>query len=404
MLIQHQMKRLVVAATLALCLSAFVSPAEGQWDSSSVETVAPGVLHRRVVTNSGPWRLNVLEVNLHQPGISIHEVKGNDVFAGLEKTSSMEQRYKGPGKAVAAVNADFFNVKTGENESNVVIDGRIIKALTPSDSPRDGWKKLRTQFGIDSNNNPYIDRFGLIARLIQAGRSMKLDGINSRPKQPDALLLYTSAAGDSTPRDTTRISSAYLPLKLVSSSQNEMTFRITGSVYEGTRASLVAGGALTAEGTMRDSLTRIARRGGMIRIRTGFLPGRERLRTIVGGGPRIIQNGRSVAEFGYFIEGTGAKFGTVRHPRTAVGFSKDSSTLYLVTVDGRRESDSGMSLMELADAMLKLGVYDAVNLDGGGSTTMVIGDKVVNHPSDKEGERPVGNALFVVAGDSTKRH
>ncbi|MEO7368455.1 MAG: phosphodiester glycosidase family protein, partial [Gemmatimonadaceae bacterium] len=385
-------------------LSAFVSPAEGQWDSSSVETVAPGVIHRRVVVNSGPWRLNVLEVSLHQKGISIREAKGNDVFAGLEKTSSMEQRYKGPGRAVAAVNADFFNVKTGESESNVVIDGTIVKGLTPSDSPRDGWKKLRTQFGVDSNNHPYIDRFGLTARLIQGGRSMKLDGINSRPRQPDALVLYTSAAGDSTPRDTTRMSSEYLPLQFVSRSQNETTFRIAGPVYEGSRGSLAAGGALTAEGTTRDSLMRIVRRGGTIRIRTGFLPGRERLRTIVGGGPRIIQNGRSVAEYGYFIEGTGAKFGTVRHPRTAVGFSKDSSTLYLVTVDGRRESDSGMSLMELTDAMLKLGVYEAVNLDGGGSTTMVIGDVVVNHPSDKEGERPVGNALLVVVGDSTRHH
>lgn len=396
------MKRPVVAATVALCLSAFVSPAECQWDSSSVETVAPGVIHRRVVVNSGPWRLSVLEVDLHQPGISIREVKGKDVFAGLEKTSSMEQRYKGPGRAVAAVNADFFNVKTGESESNVVIDGAIVKGLTPSDSPRDGWKKLRTQFGIDSNNHPYIDRFGLTARLIQGRRSIKLDGINSRPRQPDALVLYTSAAGDSTPRDTTRMSSGYLPLQFVSRSQNETTFRIAGPMYEGSRGSLAVGGALTAEGTMRDSLMRIARRGGTIRIRTGFLPGRERLRTIVGGGPRIIQNGRSVAEYGYFIEGTGAKFGTVRHPRTAVGFSKDSSTVYLVTVDGRRESDSGMSLMELADAMLKLGVYEAVNLDGGGSTTMVIGDTVVNHPSDKEGERPVGNALLVVVDDSKR--
>ncbi len=398
------MKQAVLATILTLCLSSIASPAHAQWDSSSVETVAPGVVHRRVVLNKGPWRLNVLEVNLHQKGISIHEVKGNDVFAGLEKTSSMEQRYKGPGKAVAAVNADFFNVKTGESESNVLIDGVIVKGLAPSNSPRDGWKKLRTQFGIDSNNNPYIDRFGLTARLMQAGRSMRLDGINSRPKQPNALVLYTSAAGDSTPRDTTRVSSAYLPLRLVSRSQNEMTFLITGPVSDGARASLVAGGALTAEGTMCDSLKRIARRGGTIHIRTGFLPGRERVRTIVGGGPRIIQNGRSVAEFGYFIEGTGAKFGTVRHPRTAVGFSKDSSTLYLVTVDGRRESDSGMSLMELADTMLKLGVYDAVNLDGGGSTTMVIRDHVVNHPSDKEGERPVGNALLVVVGDSIRRH
>jgi exopolysaccharide biosynthesis protein len=79
-----------------------------------------------------------------------------------------------------------------------------------------------------------------------------------------------------------------------------------------------------------------------------------------------------------------------------VGFSADSSKLFLVTVDGRRESDSGMSLAELARLMLDLGVYEGMNLDGGGSTTMVIDRVLVNKPSDQTGERAVGNALMVV--------
>jgi exopolysaccharide biosynthesis protein len=70
--------------------------------------------------------------------------------------------------------------------------------------------------------------------------------------------------------------------------------------------------------------------------------------------------------------------------------------LYLITVDGRSESSSGMSLAELADLMRSLGVYQGLNLDGGGSTTMVIRGEVVNHPSDSTGERPVGNAILVV--------
>jgi len=79
-----------------------------------------------------------------------------------------------------------------------------------------------------------------------------------------------------------------------------------------------------------------------------------------------------------------------------VGFSADSSKLFLVTVDGRRESDSGMSLAELARLMLDLGVYEGMNLDGGGSTTMVVDGKVVNSPSDERGERAVGSGLLVV--------
>ena len=185
--------RALVISILILATPAFTASGQ-QWDSSSVRTVAPGVIHRRVVVNSGPWRVNVLEVNLRQPGFSVRGAKGKDSFAGLETTSSMEERYRGPGKAVAAVNADFFNVKTGESESNVVIEGSIIKGLTPSASPYDGWKKLRSQLGVDWKNHPYIDRFGLTAKLTQGGRSVNLDGINSRPKPGNALVLYTAAA------------------------------------------------------------------------------------------------------------------------------------------------------------------------------------------------------------------
>jgi exopolysaccharide biosynthesis protein len=68
----------------------------------------------------------------------------------------------------------------------------------------------------------------------------------------------------------------------------------------------------------------------------------------------------------------------------------------LVTVDGRSESASGVSLVELAGIMLNLGAYEAMNFDGGGSTAMVVDGKLVNSPSDKGGERAVGSGLLVV--------
>jgi exopolysaccharide biosynthesis protein len=74
-------------------------------------------------------------------------------------------------------------------------------------------------------------------------------------------------------------------------------------------------------------------------------------------------------------------FFLARHPRTAVGIRADG-TLLFVTVDGRRPDESvGMSLREMTDLMLELGCVSAINLDGGGSTTMVIDGKVVNRPS-----------------------
>lgn len=117
----------------------------------------------------------------------------------------------------------------------------------------------------------------------------------------------------------------------------------------------------------------------------------------VGGQPVIVRDGEVTAA----ATDTNA-FATTRHPRTAVGVTR-SGHLLLVVVDGRQAPYSvGMSLAELAQLMRALGAQDALNLDGGGSTTMVARDpasgeiQIVNHPSDKEGERAVGDALAVV--------
>lgn len=92
-----------------------------------------------------------------------------------------------------------------------------------------------------------------------------------------------------------------------------------------------------------------------------------------------------------------------RNPRTAAGIARNGKELILVAVDGREYLNAGMTLRELADLMLALGARDAINLDGGGSTTMVVADssaphalRIVNHPSDKQGERSVGDALAIV--------
>ncbi|MBO9659399.1 MAG: phosphodiester glycosidase family protein [Chitinophagaceae bacterium] len=93
-----------------------------------------------------------------------------------------------------------------------------------------------------------------------------------------------------------------------------------------------------------------------------------------------------------------------RHPRTALGKKKDG-TIVLLVVDGRATESSGMSIPELQQTMKWLGCIDAINLDGGGSTTMYIKDQpdqgVVNHPSDNKkwdhkGEREVANALVLL--------
>jgi exopolysaccharide biosynthesis protein len=89
------------------------------------------------------------------------------------------------------------------------------------------------------------------------------------------------------------------------------------------------------------------------------------------------------------------KFVTNRHPRTCL--CKKKTSLVFITIDGRSKEAEGMNLFEVQKFLLRIGCVDAINLDGGGSTTMWIHDKgVVNFPSDKTGERPVSNVLLLL--------
>ncbi len=119
----------------------------------------------------------------------------------------------------------------------------------------------------------------------------------------------------------------------------------------------------------------------------------------VGGRPVLVRDSMIAREVDTF----GNAGFRARNPRTAAGIARNGKQLILVTVDGREYHNAGMTLREMAALMLALGARDAINLDGGGSTTMVVaqpdaGDslRIVNHPSDKGGERAVGDALAIV--------
>jgi hypothetical protein len=115
--------------------------------------------------------------------------------------------------------------------------------------------------------------------------------------------------------------------------------------------------------------------------------------SILGGGPLLLWRGERVED--HRLEAISRVFWLARHPRTAAAVRRDG-TLVLVVVDGRDPQRSvGMSLPELTDLLLDLGAFSALNLDGGGSTTLVVGDEVRNGPSDSRGERANGDAILL---------
>jgi len=364
--------------------------------------LAPGVSYAQFTDPRGPWAFNLVRVDLRRANIEIRNARAFDQLKGRERVSDMVRRVNTTGvRALAAVNADFFNLESGENENNQVIAGEWWKGLKVTDSPYDTWDNAHAQFGIDAARRPLIDRFILDGKAWDRGIVTPIVTVNFNPSgKPEGTALYTSRYGAATPRDTTR-RSAEAPLMAVGKRGDTLVFVRRGAVAATSGSSIPTGGAvLAAYGSgLRAEEVQKMDDGDTVKILLATSPRLPRgamPAMIIGGWPRILRDGENVAGESATMEGTLSRNAEARHPRTAVGFSRDSSTLLLLTVDGRSENSGGMTLVELANVMRELGAWQAMNFDGGGSTTMVIDGKVVNHPSDKEGERAVGNALLVV--------
>jgi hypothetical protein len=165
------------------------------------------------------------------------------------------------------------------------------------------------------------------------------------------------------------------------------------------------GSVLSGTGEAAEWLRAHARPGAKITISTSITADGAPLAegtSVVNGGPRLLSNGEpditayqegfvwpENPEFYY-------RFGVRRNPRTLAGTTAEGNLL-LVAVDGRQPDYSvGASFEESALIMQALCALEAVNLDGGGSTAMTIGEELVNQPSDPTGERPIGDAIVVL--------
>jgi hypothetical protein len=394
---------LIVGASATLLVACAPSIQAPTVPVTAGRELAPGVTHSQFTDPRGPWAINLVRVDLRRANIEIRAARAFDQLKGRERVSDMVRRVDNTGVHVlAAVNADFFNLETGENENNQVIDGEWWKGLKVTDSPYDTYDNAHVQFGIDAARRPLMDRFILDAKAWDRGVLTPIIALNFNPSgKPEGSALYTSRYGATTPLDTTR-RTVEAPLMSVGKRGDTLLFVRRGAISGSSGSGIPRAGAVLAaygSGLRAEEVQKMAD-GDTLKVLLAMIPRISRGAVpamIIGGWPRILRDGQDIAGDAATLEGTLSRNAESRHPRTAIGFSRDSSTLFLFTVDGRSESSGGMTLVELANVMRELGAWQAMNFDGGGSTTMVVEGRVVNHPSDKEGERAVGNALLVVA-------
>jgi hypothetical protein len=383
-----------------LLLLSFAVPVAAQQpaaDSTVTDTVAPGLVHAYYVRQQGPWRLHVVMVDLRGQRYAMHTARAFDSLRGREKTTAMAERARLAGRDVrVALNADFFDLKSGETVNNQVSDGRIWKALAMSGMPGGAVKSARGQFGVNRSGRPVIDRM-VFAGVLRAGRTFwALDGVNAIPSNGQGLVLWLPESNGRARADSTR-GGREVAVRVVGGSwRDSLMLQVRGKVVAADSVPVPPGqGVLVAYGATGARLDSLAALSRPFAARADWLPSAGPIDELVGGWPVILRDGVPSVEASAARELTLPGNANARHPRSLIGFDADTSHLYLVAIDGRSKESVGMTLAEAADFLRGIGVADALNLDGGGSTTLVIDGRIVNVPSDPAGERPVGNALLL---------
>jgi hypothetical protein len=364
--------------------------------SQDFKTVHDGLEYAEVTREISGLKVNMNLLRLDLAKVRIDVVHAMDEAIGVEKTSSIASRHG----ALAAINAGFFRL------DNSLYAGDAAGALTIDHI--DYSESYADRIALFIMNDPkkmgpdktgvYIRPFDSRFVVLFGEDQIDLSGLN-RERKENELILYRPQFHSTTLTDPNGVEVVV---------RNNRVERILDG--RGSTAIPADGFILSATGTARPGLLKYARIGAKVQVLGAIsqsfssddpdegTPVRLRpslyglAEDIVAGVPQLIKNGK--IKITWEEEKSTKAFVETRHPRTAVAKLKDGKFL-MITVDGRSEISGGIGLQDLAEYLLSLGAVDAMNLDGGGSTTMFVDGKVVNHPSDKEGERKVSDALLV---------
>ena len=372
--------RLLTTLLLGLMALAMAGQQPHAEQTRTVEAIAPGVelisIKRGNFNEGAPgdrWTIQILEVDSKLARLRLAQAL--DEVAGAETTSSMAMRHG----ALAAINGGYFRttgIVRGEPMGALTIGGKVLS------EPVNNRAALAV-FDDGKQVRAVVTHVTMTAELRADGKTAPINGFN-RPREKDELVVFTPEF-----HRTTLTAADGIELIV---EKNRVVAVNDGA---GSQPIPREGFVLSATGTSREWALKNLRQGARVEIKTEVkaeppIPFQPDF--ILGGGPQLIAAGQKVfaAESARYSESLYRQ----RHPRTAIGWRSDGK-LILLTVDGRQKNSVGMNMDELAGLMLELGCVEAMNLDGGGSTAMVVKNKIVNSPSDSTGERAVSDALLV---------
>jgi phosphodiester glycosidase len=369
--------------------------------------VAPGIQYSRYVlrTSSGPLSIHHLRLDMGNPEVHLGvALAHNQLISGDETVSSMVRR----SGAIAGVNGDYFDIGDSGMPLNILVrEGRLLRS--PSG---------RSALAVGTDGRARIARYtwhGSI--LLPTTRATHwIAGFNTGTI-PEGLTVLSTVRGYGAPPPDPKTRQTVVEVTPAEASPDQTVPGVAADValppsHDGVplykvkqvwsqqayyapfpRGTLL----LVGRGRAADWLLQNMAAETLVQVNLATDPDWRSVEFVIGGGPVLVQNGQLIDDPHSPVPGERFR----RNPVSAIGISQDARTLLLVSVDGRQPRLSvGLTQPQLATYLRRLGAYQAMQFDSGGSVTMAVrlpgrsGPVVVNSPSDGH-ERPVANALLV---------
>lgn len=340
------------------------------FQKESVE-LKPGIKKHlvRTVNSRGPIVLHLLEVDLSNEKISFKVGMPDD--GKLKAKGTLSQIVKKQ-KAFAGINANYFDVKVGNPIGTLIRDATWIT----------GPVYDRVAIGFSDDNMVFIDQVMLIGNATayrgfrkKPKAMIEIDGLNTALNLYNKVGLFTKDWDEKIDLPKGKIA---LLIK------NDSVKEIEDEKIEVPNDGFVIVGHKDYLGSVKKK--------DQIEVEWMSKPDWSEVKEAVSGGPYLIMGGEVYVDqeqqrFKYSVKETFA-------PRSAIGLGNDGK-LYLIAVDGRMPNYSaGLTLHELAQILKKLDFKEVINLDGGGSTTLVADGGIINTLSERH-ERKISNALLI---------
>ncbi len=359
------------------------------YEKTEDEIISSGVTYKNVLRfgRNGWLNLNAVYVDLKDNNIELDVLTSSGGISTKEPLSTM---VKNTENVVSAINGDFFYMLSPDSPLGTIIkDGEIISTpITVHDY---------ATFFIDDNKEAFVDYWrheywkNELYATTSSGMNIPISTINKYTDGYQYIMLIDRNWGTHSPGFSDSLQDM---VEVVVVDDVVVEIRRKQPAVEIPENGYIL---LAAKGdspwAQSDLLLSGIEVGDQITINKNIRSDLENIKLALGGGTILVKGGQ-VAPFTQNVSGA--------HPRTAIGITQDHNKLIFVTIDGRHTSYQGVDGRQLAEILIELGSYEAIMMDGGGSTTMIkrgqgeFEPKVINHPSGGT-ERRIVNGVAVIS-------